>query len=395
MRKITSFGIVIFKGSKITSVPDIQFLIAAIDGILPQTSASPSGLTPGDLAQFGLVLQQVRSYLASTEPQVPTSEQQEVAAQITLLVAQEIDSLRVNLTQPLQAELEGLRQRRESLITEISELETAKQQYQSLAQQQAKQQQLITDFLQVLLPSLQESLTQQVEQTLKNLEAQFLSFELSISAHYSPLGRQNWAGTASPMLQGNTDEMAPSSSLGEIHSDFYPPYTPLHPVERLEQMRQLQAKSDQILTTLDSTLQVVFETLQRNIQSYQESLSQKLEKMYNLGQESQVTFTALVQQITENFRNSTLQLTTLRELLPLEASSVASPVPKRAAIEQNMPFPGMEISPTKMAIPPVMIESSEEAIETITKLTDLFPAEETPTASPQTNLNVARQSPPS
>ncbi|HEY9873186.1 MAG TPA: hypothetical protein V6D12_07105, partial [Candidatus Obscuribacterales bacterium] len=62
-----------------------------------------------------------------------------------------------------------------------------------------------------------------------------------------------------------------------------------------------------LLMTLDSTLALVFETLQRNIDSYQQSLSQGLENMYNLGQKSEVMVTALVNQLTEQVRRSTIK----------------------------------------------------------------------------------------
>jgi hypothetical protein len=292
----------------VTSQKDIQSLIATIDGILPKASGSLARLTPGDLVQQRLVLEQVRSYLVSLEEEVPdsgttatTSVQQQETRQYALAVAKEMDSLRANLIQPLLTELEVLRKQRESLVKEIREMEIAKQHYQSLAQQQATQQQMISDFLQVLVDRLQESLTQQVAQSLENLEAQFLSFELSVSAHYSPMSRQlNAAPT-------NNDDPATSSSLAEVYDRGNPPYTPLHPVERLEQMRQLQAHSDHLLMTLDSTLALVFETLQRNIDSYQQSLSQGLENMYNLGQKSEVMVTALVNQLTEQVRRSTIK----------------------------------------------------------------------------------------
>jgi hypothetical protein len=73
----------------------------------------------------------------------------------------------------------------------------------------------------------------------------------------------------------------------------------MQPQERLEQLRQLQVQSDQLLTTLDANQRVIFEALQRNLQSYQESLSQGLEKMHSLGVQGEMLFTALVNRLAQ------------------------------------------------------------------------------------------------
>ncbi|HEY9807475.1 MAG TPA: hypothetical protein V6D04_12960, partial [Candidatus Obscuribacterales bacterium] len=258
----------------------------------------------GETAQQRRVLERVRSFLVSLQQKMAVDEQfsqtrtksnlstydiqyqpnqaidyprpaiapvgntqDEAARQILQAVVQEMDHLRTSLTQPLQADLEALRQQRESLMQEIRQLESQRQHY-SLAQQQANQQKIISEFLQVLMGRLQDSLAQQVAQTLSTLQTQ-TPYELNSNEPIALGGR----GTADQPL--------------------------LNPGQRLEQLQMLQARSDQLVMNLDSTLSVVFEALQRNVQSYQESLSTGLERMHGLGQQGEVMFTALVSHLAQ------------------------------------------------------------------------------------------------
>lgn len=267
----------------------IRSLIAEIDGILNKPSSRKPWPVPSEAAQQRRVLERVRDYLASQQQKEqasfvsPQQSGQETAQQIAQLVAKELESLRVNLMQPLQVELEALRRERESLLREIRQMENRASHYHSLAQQQAKQQQIISDFLQVLMSRLQESLTQQVAKTMANLETLFLS------AQSDNLGQE--AGSSFPAYS----DIEPSVEMSNLAS----PHLPLHPRERLEQLQQIQAQSDRMLLDLDSTLRVVLEALQRNVIGYQESLSQGVAKMHNLGQQSEVLLTAFVNHVAQ------------------------------------------------------------------------------------------------
>jgi hypothetical protein len=171
-------------------------------------------------------------------------------------------SVRSTLAQPIQADLAALQQQRDALFKEIRQLEAQRQHQYSLVQQQASQQQIISEFLQALMGRLQESLTEQVAQTLGHLEQQFLTGYESPPVGQSPLQGAGYSTSTSPLqLQGSSRQM--------------------HPQERLERMRLLQQKSDELLLTLDSTLKVMFEALLRNIHSYEKSLARGLDKSFN------------------------------------------------------------------------------------------------------------------
>lgn len=337
----------------------IQTLIAEIDKVLQKPSTRLPWVMSGETTQQRRVLERVRSYLVSLQQKMavdeqfsqartksnlstydiqyqPTqatdytrapiapisSSQDEAARQILQAVVQEMNQLRTSLTQPLQADLEALRQQRESLVQEIRQLEAQRQHY-SLAQQQANQQKIISEFLQVLMGRLQDSLAQQVAQTLSTLQSQ-TPYELNPS---EPIALSGRGATNQPLL---------------------------NPGQRLEQLQMLQARSDQLLMSLDSTLSVVFEALQRNVQSYQESLSTGLERMHGLGQQGEVMFTALVSHLAQQLGREASSF--LHSSLPtpeLTAGEPSSAAPAQLAstspTEVNSPTP----PPTEFETPRV------------------------------------------
>jgi hypothetical protein len=242
----------------------------------------------GDTANFRRLLERIRNYLVWLEgqvsadesflqpranqnlrgaatapvPAVPSSETQAWAQQLLQAVASEMASVRSALAQPLQADLAALQQQRDALFKEIRSLEAQRQHQYSLVQQQASQQQIISEFLQALMGRLQESLTEQVAQTLGHLEQQFLSGYESRPLGQSPLEGAGYSTSTSPLQFGAASRQ-------------------MHPQERLERMRLLQQKSDELLLSLDSTLKVMFEALLRNIHSYEKSLARGLDKSFN------------------------------------------------------------------------------------------------------------------
>ncbi|MGB3206345.1 MAG: hypothetical protein WBB28_15260 [Crinalium sp.] len=255
---------------------NLHSLIAAIDHILPKVSTSVSQLTPNDLLEQSLVLEQVRSYLVALDSQnssakIGTFGQQSVTRQVVDAVGQKIASLGSNLIKPLQAEVEIRQQQKADLTSEVGEIEELRQKYYFVEQQLARLQQTISEFLLILSDvydgkslRTQESLTSEVAQNLTNLDNQFLGFKSSVSEKYSTPKTTN-----------------------------------------LEKVRQLQLQSDQLLITLYSTFKFVFESLQHNFKSYQESLTKSGGNLYHQRPKSEVMFKALLNQITQQVRDLT------------------------------------------------------------------------------------------
>jgi hypothetical protein len=294
-------------------------------------------MVAGDVDQQRQVLEQTRNYLISLQQELaveprdlsigqfnyqslPAQEQSaaESAQQVLQAVLQEMNFLRSQVLHPLRNDVEALQQQRESLIQEIRLLEAQHQQY-ALPPQQINQQQLITEFLQSLMERLQENLTGQVTQMLAHLDTP------------SAEGRSLLEAAANSDTSGSLQPM-------------------LSPQQRLEQFQMLQLQSDQLLLRLDTTLRVIFDSLQNNIQGYQDSLSQGLDKMHNLGQQGEAMFSALVNRLAQQlgreastYLQSSIQAMRDANHPPLPATAVPTSEPQD---EIESPFSFDHIPPS-------------------------------------------------
>jgi len=304
----------------------IQDLLNTIDEVLNKTSPRLPWVMTGDADQQRRVLEQTRRYLLALQqsessssglaseaapgiegggieggqsagalqgyvpgyPQGYAASSAESAQQVLQAVLQEMSYLRTSVMQPMRSDLDLLYHQRESLMQEIKVLEAQRQQYTLSS---ASQQQMMSDFLQSLMGRLQENLTGQVAQMLSNLEAQ---------------------SSRDRALMGSEVGAPPPTLLPAANSPTYQPV--LTPTERLEQLQRVQSQSDQLLLRLDSTLRVIFESLQTNLQSYEDSLGVGLDKMHTLGQQGEAMFTALVNRLAQqlgreasNYLQSSLQ----------------------------------------------------------------------------------------
>ncbi|MGA7932372.1 MAG: hypothetical protein WCA35_02215, partial [Kovacikia sp.] len=364
----------------------IQALIADIDGVLQKTTPRLPWVMSGEVTQQRQMLERVRNYLvaqqrrsaiqeggqrggrpdllahdiyyqspqASHAAEPPNVEQRETVAQQMLeRVIQEMGYLRANLMQPLQAELEGLHQQRDYLRHEVQQLEAQRQGY-GAAQSQATQQKMIAEFLHILTGRLQETLSQQVAQTLKNADSR------------SPAAEEN------SLLAVSDAALAPSAlyyqTLGQAQ----------------------QSPSDHLVVNLDSTLKLVFEALERNVQAYQESLTQGLERMHNLGQQGEVMFTGLVNHLAQQLGRETsaalqaseqkgdadatpvpagqLPSSSLSER-PQATSERSQATPDQGLSTFQLPYPGAELpsqsvsGPSPKAVEPLPEASIDAAID--------------------------------
>ncbi|NJK65426.1 MAG: hypothetical protein HC789_00900 [Microcoleus sp. CSU_2_2] len=355
----------------------IQALIAEIDEVLSKPVPRLPWTGSIDTVHQRQLLERVRTYLVSPESKLVAAQKSEsgkkvrpapvpvpkvpppvnrpsATEQILVAVTGEISHLRESLMQPLQEDIQALRQEQQALVQEIQQLEAKRQQQQSLAQQQANQQQVISEFLQALTNRLEETWVRDVSQTSRSVETQFLQ------------------GSAAPALG------SASNSTLDLNAPALGEHPLLTPAQRLEQMQLFQAQADSLLMRLDSTMSIVFDALQGNLQSYQESLSQGLERMHGLSQQSEVMFAALVNHLaaelgreassyvqpqldrSNNLDSATptaVDRTPTSPMLPNTARSEATtetPIPDRVpenrstselGEQERLPYAGTEISP--------------------------------------------------
>ena len=340
----------------------IQALIAEIDEVLSKPAPRLPWTGSLDTVHQRQLLERVRAYLASPDSKVATAKgpaspsarpqpvpmpklpmpapRPSAAEQITLAVTGEINHLRSTLTEPLQRDIEALRQEQQALVQEIKQLEAKRQQQQSLAQQQANQQQIISEFLQVLTARLEETLDRDFSQMLGGAKNQLLQ---SSAAPYS-LG------------SGQLEQPAIDVTLSEQTSGEHPLLTP---AQRLEQMQSFQARADNLLMRLDSTVGIVFDALQANLETHQASLSQGIENMYGLSQQSEAMFAAFVNHLAAQLGREASSYVPKEPIAIVNLES-ATTAPSNTAIDQSaapqsrtselgaedrLPYAGTEISP--------------------------------------------------
>jgi len=151
----------------------------------------------------------------------------------------------------------------------------------------------------------------------------------------------------------------------------------------IEKLQVAHDRADQVLTTLDSTLRVVFESLQTEIQAYQGSLSQGIHEMHRLGRQSEVMFSSLIERLATQIERDGSAL--------LQNSSRQNQLPQLA-----MPYAGAEL-PTRFRH-----ESTVSPIESIAVLTELLdqvavevdePPVAVPVVPPQIESSSGREAP--
>ncbi|MEO1592036.1 MAG: hypothetical protein AAFU71_12175, partial [Cyanobacteria bacterium J06632_22] len=272
----------------------IQTLIASINALLGKSTPRLPWVMSNEVTQQRQLLAQTRDYLESLAqdleapggwgPVDPASGQmtpargaerapgyasnrpgEAEAAQVLQALLLEMQYLKENSLKPLRQELTHLKQQRQTLQSEISTLEG-----QKLTADTSQQQ--INQFLETLMERLQTNLSQHLAETVAQVSA----------------------GQTSDRLLAETID-------GELIAD----QPQLHPAQRLEQLRLVQSQSDQLLLKLDSTLQAVFESLQKSVESYRDSLAEGLDQMHSLGREGEVIFHALVNHIAQQLGQDT------------------------------------------------------------------------------------------
>ena len=280
------------------SVQDIQSLIADIDTCINQAVYPLPWLSQSLIAKQRLLLVKARSHFDALLVEAATSNQDEVRLttieqETATIIAQEVIRQMSNLSEDspesLQDQLESLRHQRDALEQEIKQL-------------QLQRQKIMGEFLPVMTSRWSEILTQKIAQIKANLDTDF------------------------PTTAAGSNQLA----------------------ENNQQLQQLQQQFQQLLTNLDTTVQSVLGNVERDLLTYQESLSQGLAQMHHLGQQGEVRFAALVNRLSEQLALIGAQ-NPEEEIEPNEQFLTAvevSQIEPREIIPstENFPFAGMEVT---------------------------------------------------
>ena len=298
---------------------EIKQLIVEIDQLLSQSSKGISKFLSNQGQQEKEILQRVRELLSKLDEEQISQNQvleeipnQPVTTGLSALITQfkehtnvdpasqsflleqeatSIQTLQIQeqlnfILQPLQAELSKLLAERASLIQEIRQLEQKRLQNYSLSQQLANQDHMIAEFLEVLMGRLVPHL-------------------------------KSYTSTTTNPSQENLE--AVTSAIAPI----------LESADKIEQLTNFARNLDQRLLALDGTVNIVFEALERNINTYYESLSQALAKMHNQGMQGE--------QLMANFLNNLTQYLQQQVLVnePVLSSVNVGAVPSSLLEESN------------------------------------------------------------
>lgn len=330
----------------------IQALINGIDEVLNTNSPRLPWVMSNDAMQQRQVLEQTRQYLTSLQQQLdddrlsssPTLPEfsppsgpspGESAQQVLQAVLQEMNYWRVNMLQPLRTEIDSLQRQREILTQELRQLDAQRQQHNLQGQ---PNQQLLMEFLQAAMAQMQANLSNQVAQM--------------IAGSTQSVGHP-------PALQTVIDRSG-SSELAA-----------LSPTERLTQLQKTQLQSDQLMLKLDSTLQIIFESLNRNVQAYQESLEQGLNRMHSLGQQGEEMFAFLVNRLAQQLgreassflQSSTLQPSTAPVTPPSLPSDQAVGAGESGTVNDFLNLAPEPVQSSAAFAPAVPFNLSEEVLD--------------------------------
>ncbi len=318
-----------------SSADEIQKLIADIDNLLASGGKRLSRFLSGQGQEPKEVLERIRDFLVrlkekeALEGGIPDQSLREPRSPLltkfidqgdnqlllppspstpeySTVEAGELKTEFSQLIQPLRTELEGLLQERATLLQEIRQLEQKRLQNYSLAQQLSNQEQMITEFLQVLMSRLVPTLT--------------------------------------PLL-GQTSVNFPSSSAGSDRPNSEPVSFATQPLlespDRVEQLTRLAQELDRRLLSLDGTVNVVFDALQRNINTYYESLSQALARMHSKGIQGEQLMASFLNNLTQYLQQQSPSSES--SFLGVEAESLPASLTLPTDIDTESPLPLLEL----------------------------------------------------
>lgn len=328
---------------------EIQQLIADIDNLLNSSGKRLSRLLSNQTPETREVLEKIRNFLVEQRENeiLDSNEQNQLTGEVqrspllekfvnkansqlsaqqnqpdeeqdNSLLQQQLKSELLTLIQPLQAELATMMQERATLVQEIRQLEQRRLHNHSLSQQWANQEQMISEFLQLLISRIPSNLTPQIGDNVVN---------------YSSSASKN---------HQSQPEGASSASQSFLETS-----------EQAERLTHLARELDQRLLSLDGTVNFVFEALQRNINTYHESLSQGLARMHSRGVQGE--------QLMVNFLNN------LTQVLQQQAPMTVLSFPELEA--QNQPLsPPASSNPEANTIAPPAIQPDDHISDQTSQL---------------------------
>jgi hypothetical protein len=383
-----------------SQVDPIQTLIAQIDRVLNGTDVSSAQTDEAQVQRQ--VLEQVRQYLAAQPTPIEPTLAESTSIEPTLAYAsveqslqqfaQTLAAMHANLLGPLQIEIQALQRQRQDLIAEVRHLEYVREQQIAQRYQQLNPQALAADFWASFQVELHNRIGQSISQSLSQ----------SLSQYMAPFVQQQ-------AIAATTQQ--PANLLGDATHPAV-----LEPAQRLEYLQHVQASADRLLVELDSTIQLTFGTLQRNIQGYQESLCQQLDRMHHLEHQGEMLLATLVRHVAAAIEKPTeaaqlpaqpvfnphpvdVHSTPTSTTMSIQPESQSTPSARSAAdeLDSALNFLNLEPSPTPPSPEETAAQIDRALSEAIEQSVPASPSSHPPSAEALENLYASlleSQSPP-
>ena len=155
---------------------------------------------------------------------------------------------------------------------------------------------------------------------------------------------------------------------------------------QIEQLSALHDRTDFLLSSMDSSLQMAFTSMQKNVEVYQTTLHQGLDRMHNLGYQGEVLFSALINHLAQQMG---------RELAANPTANSANPTANPTVNPTDNPVTNPTANPTSnpTAALPEMVKRPKARPSDARSQTpmDLF-SSETARSTPETEPDPSPQS---
>ncbi len=254
----------------------------------------------------------------------PSDSEQHPSNEMLSVLAREIESLRQDLSGQLNQDVRWLQGEKTRLMSDIDRLRQQREQLQG-AQDRAQQERWARDFAQAIATELQAQLRDRL--------------------HQEALNRNSASEPAARALDGSDP---PAVDLAAYRS----------------------------LTLLDSTINQTFSTLQKDISSYQSSLSQQLSRMHSMESQAETVLEALLDRLMARGGVSAADRPTLdggrvngRSLEPAPMPSAPPP-----AVKPAPPPKAPSASRWKLGILFALLSSAAFSLQNVVIRVILFPS---------------------
>lgn len=161
--------------------------------------------------------------------------------------------------------------------------------------------------------------------------------------------------------------------------------------QQLAQLESLRERTDFLLSSMDSSLQLSFNALLKNVEVYSTTLHQGIDRMHSLGYQGEVLFSALVNHLAQGVGRELSSNSSPTNSPPLDRFLTDLPPPPSAPAPSSI-ISAAPSAASVSAVPPA--PSDPDPSLTLEQIFADLPSEPTPSETPITNRSISQGSSP-